>query len=159
MKIKDYDNRLDVSVASARVSALIDQLKEIPGQDYFNMEDLEKTRERMRDDIWNYSEEVRKKAAESCIKVGKIIRLTTSDAISYTKKTYLKISEVRPEDDQVICDIIEVVKGDTVNSISYKEQEREAISEILTSVSSGIKEGPDIDEEYGNYIKSLTTIL
>lgn len=159
MKIKDYDNRLDVTVASARVSALIDQLKGIPGQDYFSIEDLEKTRERMRDDIWNYSEEVRKKAAESCIKVGKIIRLTTSDGISWTKKTYLKFSEVRPEDDEVVCDLIEVVKGDSVNGISYKEQETMTFSEILTSVSSGAKEGPDIDEEYSNYLKSLTTIL
>ena len=159
MKIKDYDNRLDVTVASARVSALIDQLKGIPGQDYFNIEDLEKTRERMRDDVCNYLDDVRKSAAESCIRVGKIIRLDTSDAISWTKKTYLKFSEVRPEDDEVVYDLVEVVKGDSVNGIAYKEQERKSFSEIITSVSSGIKEGPDIDAEYGNYIKSLTTIL
>ena len=159
MKIKDYDNRLDVTVASARVSALIDQLKEIPGQDYFSIEDLEKTRERMRDDVCSYLADVRKKAAESCIRVGKIIRLDTSDGISWTKKTYLKFSEVIPEDDEVVCDLIEVVKGDSVNGISYKEQERESFSEILTSVSSGTKEGPSIDEEYNNYLKSLTTIL
>lgn len=159
MKIKDFEEKLDVMLVSAKVSALIDELKNISGQDYFSIEDLEKTRDRMRDDVCSYLDEVRKAAAESCIRVGKIIRLDTSADISCTENMYLKFSEVRPEDDEVVCDLIEVVKGDSVNGVVHKEQERKSFSEILTSVSSGLKEGPDIDAEYDNYIKSLTTIL
>ena len=159
MKIKEFDEKLEVMLVSAKVSALIDELKGIPGQDYFNIEELEKTRDRMRDDVCSYLDEVRKAAAESSIRVGKIIRLDTSDGISWTKNMYLKFSEVRPEDDEVVYDLIEVVKGDSVNGVVHKEQERKSFSEIVSSVSSGIKEGPDIDAEYDNYLKSLTTIL
>lgn len=100
---------------------LISHLKSGELTEYVKLEEMEKVKEEVENDIAEYH----KKQATSCpVKVGAIIRISGGDGVSYSQRDYYKITGFTDRD-EICFDQITVVKGDYGNEIKVDKKSKD----------------------------------
>ena len=101
---------------------LISHLKTGGLTGYVKIEEMEKAKEEVENDIAEYH----KKQATSCpaLKVGAIIRISGGDGVSYSQRDYYKITGFTDRD-EICFDQITVVRGDYGNEIKVNKKDKD----------------------------------
>ena len=162
MKIRNYLDKQEVGFASLRVSELIKELNSIEGkQDYFDISELEKARDKMEADIFSYIDRT-KEELKIYIEVGKIVKIDTSDGVSCLRSKYFKFTSVDFEKrGEIEFEYLEVVHGEYQNSIEYKKKETSRVDEVLTEfryIYDSPKSGEVVDKEWEKYYNLITNV-
>ena len=158
MKIKDQNEKFEVTFASAKISELIDELNSIKDQDYFDIEELKRIQDRMRDDIANYIKAT-KEEIKQYLGVGRIIKIVTSDGISGTNSKYYKFTKIDLEKrGQITYDLLQVFDGEFERRVEHKINETEYVDILLDDFRysyDSLKEGEDVNKEWEYYLSLI----
>ena len=134
MKIINSDSYHNAWNVNYKLDELIGYLKELPGQDYLDVSELEKKRDKVKADMEEYKQSLRNKLK---VKEGEIFMTTSSDGISGVRREfyYIKKIDTNKPSPEIEFDYLEVFEGDFKRKISYSEKESDYLECFLNSLS------------------------
>ena len=127
---------------------LISHLKTGGLTGYVKLEDMEKVKEEVENDIAEYH----KKQATSCpaLKVGAIIRISGGDGVSYSQRDYYKITKIT--DTELYFDRITVVRGDYGNEIKVDKKSKDQKEDWIKRYNRNYHKDDISEEEWDSLI-------
>ena len=129
---------------------LISHLKSGRLTGYVKLEDMEKVKEEVENDIAEYH----KKQTTSCsaLKVGAIIRISGGDGVSYSQRDYYKITGFTDRD-EICFDQITVVHGDYGNEIKVDKKSKDQKENWIKRYNKHYHKDDISEEEWNELMK------